>query len=155
MFEIGKKGAADTSSRQDVSPSRTEAGGAPRPSTMGRDAAVIGPSIHIDGDVRGEVVDREEWFARRHRQRLSGRSSDQQSADQPRSSRHSDGVEVCKRYAGVRQGARERGRHGFQVRPARHLWHHSAEPGLLIDTARDGVRQQCGASHDADAGLVA
>jgi cytoskeletal protein CcmA (bactofilin family) len=53
MFEIGKKGAADTSPRQDVSPSRTETG-APRPSTTGRDAAVIGPSIHIDGDVRGE-----------------------------------------------------------------------------------------------------
>jgi len=53
MFEIGKKGAADTSSRQDVSPGRAEPS-APRPGAMGRDAAVIGPSIHIDGDVRGE-----------------------------------------------------------------------------------------------------
>lgn len=53
MFEIGKKGTADTSSRQDVSPARQETS-APRPSTMSREAAVIGPSIHIDGDVRGE-----------------------------------------------------------------------------------------------------
>jgi cytoskeletal protein CcmA (bactofilin family) len=53
MFEIGKKGAADTSSRQDTPPARPETS-APRPSTMAREAAVIGPSIHIDGDVRGE-----------------------------------------------------------------------------------------------------
>jgi cytoskeletal protein CcmA (bactofilin family) len=53
MFEIGKKGAADTSSRQDPGPARPETS-APRPSTMSREAAVIGPSIHIDGDVRGE-----------------------------------------------------------------------------------------------------
>lgn len=53
MFEIGKKGAADTSSRQDLSVGRAEPS-APRPSSLGRDAAVIGPSIHIDGDVRGE-----------------------------------------------------------------------------------------------------
>lgn len=54
MFEIGKKGnerAAESSVRQDsgVAASPT----APRAPTS-REVAVIGPSIHIDGDLRGE-----------------------------------------------------------------------------------------------------
>jgi len=54
MFEIGKKGTPDSGSRPESSPARTESS-APRSSSMGsREAAVIGPSIHIDGDVRGE-----------------------------------------------------------------------------------------------------
>ena len=52
MFEIGKKGAPEMASRTDASPTRSETS-TPRSGT-GRDAAVIGPSIHIDGDVRGE-----------------------------------------------------------------------------------------------------
>jgi cytoskeletal protein CcmA (bactofilin family) len=56
MFEIGKKGSPEPGSRQDASPTRPDPSPAPRASAMGsgRDAAVIGPSIHIDGDVRGE-----------------------------------------------------------------------------------------------------
>lgn len=54
MFEIGKKGMPESGSRPESSPARTESS-APRSSAMGsREAAVIGPSIHIDGDVRGE-----------------------------------------------------------------------------------------------------
>jgi cytoskeletal protein CcmA (bactofilin family) len=56
MFEIGKKGTPETGSRPESSPARTESS-APRSSGssgMSREAAVIGPSIHIDGDVRGE-----------------------------------------------------------------------------------------------------
>jgi len=54
MFEIGKKGGPESGSRPDSGPVRMETS-APRPSAMGsREAAVIGPSIHIDGDVRGE-----------------------------------------------------------------------------------------------------
>lgn len=54
MFEIGKKGAPETSSRPESSQARPETS-APRSSAAGsREAAVIGPSIHIDGDVRGE-----------------------------------------------------------------------------------------------------
>jgi cytoskeletal protein CcmA (bactofilin family) len=55
MFEIGKKGTPDSGSRPESSPARTEST-APRSSSssMSREAAVIGPSIHIDGDVRGE-----------------------------------------------------------------------------------------------------
>lgn len=56
MFDM-KKGAPDKATdsalrdpqRPDLG--RTEPG---RPSAAGREAAVIGPSIHIDGDVRGE-----------------------------------------------------------------------------------------------------
>ena len=54
MFEIGKKGTPETGSRPESSPARPESS-APRSSSgMSREAAVIGPSIHIDGDVRGE-----------------------------------------------------------------------------------------------------
>ena len=55
MFEIGKKGAPEAGSRPESSPARTES--APQRTSSApssRDAAVIGPSIHIDGDVRGE-----------------------------------------------------------------------------------------------------
>jgi cytoskeletal protein CcmA (bactofilin family) len=55
MFEIGKKGSTDkgpetggrVETRSESSPPRS--GG-----SAGRDKAVIGASIHIDGDVRGE-----------------------------------------------------------------------------------------------------
>jgi len=53
MFEIGKKGAPETGSRPESSPVRPETS-APRSAGSSREAAVIGPSIHIDGDVRGE-----------------------------------------------------------------------------------------------------
>lgn len=53
MFEIGKKGAPETASRTEAGQARTETS-SPRSSATGREAAVIGPSIHIDGDVRGE-----------------------------------------------------------------------------------------------------
>jgi cytoskeletal protein CcmA (bactofilin family) len=50
MFEIGKKAAPEMASRPEAGPARSDSS-TPRTS---RDAAVIGPSIHIDGDVRGE-----------------------------------------------------------------------------------------------------
>jgi cytoskeletal protein CcmA (bactofilin family) len=61
MFEISKKGATDrateASSRDAKRPDSGASGdfGA-RPSASGasREAAIIGPSIHIDGDLRGE-----------------------------------------------------------------------------------------------------
>jgi cytoskeletal protein CcmA (bactofilin family) len=56
MFEIGKKGSPEPGPRPDPYPARTESSPAPRQSAAmaSREAAVIGPSIHIDGDVRGE-----------------------------------------------------------------------------------------------------
>jgi len=55
MFEIGKKGTPEAGPRPESSPARTESS-PPRSSSAptSREAAVIGPSIHIDGDVRGE-----------------------------------------------------------------------------------------------------
>jgi cytoskeletal protein CcmA (bactofilin family) len=55
MFEIGKKGTPEAGPRPESSPARTESN-PPRSSSASssREAAVIGPSIHIDGDVRGE-----------------------------------------------------------------------------------------------------
>jgi cytoskeletal protein CcmA (bactofilin family) len=55
MFEIGRKGTPEPGPRPESSPARTESTPSRSSSaTVSRDAAVIGPSIHIDGDVRGE-----------------------------------------------------------------------------------------------------
>ena len=59
MFEINKKGSEkgpDSPQRGDSgSGARADSGSAsPRKSEGPREAAVIGPSIHIDGDLRGE-----------------------------------------------------------------------------------------------------
>ena len=57
MFEIGKKGTPEAGPRPESSPARTESSpprSASSSAPVSRDAAVIGPSIHIDGDVRGE-----------------------------------------------------------------------------------------------------
>ena len=58
MFEMGKKGGPDkpvetSMQRPDAGPSRPESS-APRSSASSGGHAVIGASIHIDGDVRGE-----------------------------------------------------------------------------------------------------
>jgi cytoskeletal protein CcmA (bactofilin family) len=56
MFEINKKGAErapESMQRADGPGVRADAGSSPRRDGS-REAAVIGPSIHIDGDLRGE-----------------------------------------------------------------------------------------------------
>jgi len=54
MFDI-KKGAQDKPADAPREAQRPEMSSRSEPSrAVGRDAAVIGPSIHIDGDVRGE-----------------------------------------------------------------------------------------------------
>lgn len=56
MFEIGKKGTPEAGPRPESTPARMDPS-PPRSTSSApasRDAAVIGPSIHIDGDVRGE-----------------------------------------------------------------------------------------------------
>ena len=56
MFEIGKKGTPEAGPRPESSPARMDPS-PPRSTSSApasRDAAVIGASIHIDGDVRGE-----------------------------------------------------------------------------------------------------
>jgi cytoskeletal protein CcmA (bactofilin family) len=54
MFDIGKKGspekAPETAGRVEARPESSS----PRTSVGAREKAVIGPSIHIDGDLRGE-----------------------------------------------------------------------------------------------------
>ena len=54
MFEIGKKGTPEAGPRPESSPARTESSPPRSSAPSSREAAVIGPSIHIDGDVRGE-----------------------------------------------------------------------------------------------------
>jgi cytoskeletal protein CcmA (bactofilin family) len=55
MFEIGKKGTPEAGPRPESSPARMDSS-PPRSSSapVSREAAVIGASINIDGDVRGD-----------------------------------------------------------------------------------------------------
>ena len=52
-------------------------------------------------------------------------------------------------------GALDSGQHGFKVRPARHFWHHATKSRMLVDTARDGVSQQCASPHETHSGFIA
>ncbi len=57
MFDIGKKGAdkgQDSATQAKAPPSAAAEPAAHRTPAASREAAVIGPSIHIDGDLRGE-----------------------------------------------------------------------------------------------------
>jgi cytoskeletal protein CcmA (bactofilin family) len=61
MFDIGKKGSdksQDSGSRDDrhggAGAAGSDAAAGKRSASSSREAAVIGPSIHIDGDLRGE-----------------------------------------------------------------------------------------------------
>ena len=47
------------------------------------------------------------------------------------------------------------GHHGLQVRPAGHLGHDAAEPGVLVDAGGHRVGQQVVPAHEPHAGLVA
>ncbi len=67
---------------------------------------------------------------------------------------HGDRVDVGQPDAGGLAGPLDGRHHRLQVRPAGHLRHHAAEPGVLVDAGRDGVGQQGGPPDDADAGLV-
>ena len=109
----------------------------------------------VHDHVTGEVVDAVHGDAERHRQRLGGGRPDQQRSHQSRSGRHSDRVDVTERDAGGRAGAHQRRLDRLEVRAAGHFGHDPAEAGMLIDTRGDLVGQQLGATHDADAGLVA
>lgn len=54
MFEMGKKGTPEGNPRPESSSARPESSPPRSSAPSSREAAVIGPSIHIDGDVRGE-----------------------------------------------------------------------------------------------------
>jgi len=55
MFEIGKKGSPDKAPEATGrAETRPESGSARSGASGSREKAVIGPSIHIDGDLRGE-----------------------------------------------------------------------------------------------------
>ena len=54
MFEIGKKGAREGAGGIGASGDAAGSGAAARRRQPEREKAVIGPSIHIDGDLRGE-----------------------------------------------------------------------------------------------------
>ena len=109
----------------------------------------------VDGDVRGEVVDAVERLAEPDRERLGGRDTDEQRAGQAGSAGDGDRVDVVRRDAGRLAGPLDGRDHRLEVRPAGDLGHDAAEPGVLVDAARDRVGQQRVAADDPDAGLVA
>jgi hypothetical protein len=72
-----------------------------------------------------------------------------------RAGRYRDRIDVGPLHAGIRERAMHGRLHRFQVRAAGDLGYDAAESRVLIDARRERVREQLGAAHDPDAGLVA
>ncbi len=109
----------------------------------------------VDAHVGGEVVDPVDRLVQRERERLGGRDADEQRAREPRARRHGERVDVRQRDSGVGARTADRGHHRLEVRTARHLGHHAAEPRVLLHAAGDRVGEQGRAPDDADPRLVA
>ena len=109
----------------------------------------------VDGDVGGQVVDAVQRLPETERERLRRRDAHEQSAGESGAAGDRDRVDLVKGHPGGLAGPLEGGHHRLEVGPAGHLGHHPAEPGVLVDAAGDGVREQGVAADDAHAGLVA
>jgi hypothetical protein len=109
----------------------------------------------IDGDVGGEVVDPVERFAQGHSERLGRSHTHQKGASQPGAGRDRDRVKIIGPYAGLTAGSLDRGNHCLEMGATGHLRHHTAETGMLLDTAGDCVSEQCLTPDDPHTGLVA
>jgi hypothetical protein len=109
----------------------------------------------VDGDVRGQVVDAVQRLAQRERVRLGRRHPDEQGAGQPGPGGDGHGVDLTRTDARGGERAVEGRDHRLQVRPAGHLGHDAAEPGVLLDAGGDGVGEQLAAADQPDARLVA
>ena len=84
-----------------------------------------------------------------------GGNSNQQRAGEAGARGDRDRVDLLKRQLRLLQCEMHRGHHRLKVSAARDLWHDAAEAGMFLDARSKRVRQQLGAAHDADAGLVA
>ena len=109
----------------------------------------------VHRDVRGQVVDPVQRLAERERIGLGGGHTDQQRAREPWPRGHRERVDLRKPHAREPQGAVHGRHHRLQMRAARHLGDHPAEPRMLVDARGDRVGEQGVAAHDPDAGLVA
>ena len=109
----------------------------------------------IHGDVRGQMVDAVQRLAECERVRLGGGHADQQRALQARPGRNRDRVDLGRRDTGLGQRAVEGRDHRLQVRPAGHLGHHAAEPGVFLDAGGHRVGEQFVPANQPDAGFVA
>ena len=109
----------------------------------------------IDGDVRGQVVHREQRLAQGQGVRLGGADTYQQRPGEPRPGRDGDRVHVGQGDPCGGQRAVHGGNHGLQVRPARHLGDHATEPRVLSHAGGDRVGEKLVAADQASACLVA
>ena len=109
----------------------------------------------VDGDVARQVVDAIERLAEVGGEGLGRRQSDDESPHESRSGGDGDAVQLGKIDAGRGACGLQNWHHRLQVGTRCHLWHHSAEPHVLLHGGGDLVGQQLGAAHDADSGLVA
>jgi hypothetical protein len=109
----------------------------------------------VDGHVRGQVVDAVQRLVGGERVRLRGGHADQQRPGEPRPGGDRDGVHIGQCDPGGCQRPVHRRHHRLQVRAARDLRHHAAEPGVFVHTGRHRVGEQGVPAHDADTRLVA
>ena len=109
----------------------------------------------VDRDVRGQVVDAVQRLAQPDGQGLGRSDADEQGAGQSRPRRHRDRVDLVEPYPGGLTGSLQGRDHRLEVRPAGHLGNDTAEPRVLVHTARHGIGQQGPAADDPDTCLVA
>ena len=109
----------------------------------------------VDGDVRGQMVHPVQGHTEPEGQGFRCGDADQQRTGQTGTCSDRDRIDVIEPYLGLAAGALDGGQHGFQVRPACHLRNHPAKPRMLVDTARDGVSQQCASPHETHSGFIA
>ncbi len=109
----------------------------------------------IGSDVADQMIDRVDRHPQRDGERLGRPHADHQGSGEAGPARDGDGVHVRQPDTRIRERRAERGGECFEVGASGDLGNDAAVPSVLLHRRRDGVRQQCGAAHDPDAGLVA
>ena len=122
-----------------------------------RDAGLLEWAVteQIHRDMRRQVVDGVERLVEGEGVRLGRGHPDEQRAGELRAGRDRHRVDVTRRQARGRERPVGRRDQRLQVRPAGDLGHDPAEPGVLVNTARHRIGQECPAPNEANPSLVA
>src|SRR5690625_2960654 len=108
----------------------------------------------VDRDVPDEMVHAVQRLVVREREGLRRGDPDQQRARQAGPAGDRDRVDLVDRDTRISLRLLQHRNHGLQMRSARDLRDDTAEARVLVNAARNGIRQQLRTADDADARLV-